>query len=66
MRLARVVPSDDAVLHFGEVGVSGFGRPPGGLIGSYSMQVCAIEDQPGVFVRRYGVISRHLSRSEIA
>ena len=52
MRLARVVPSDDAVLHFGEVGVSGFGRPPGGLIGSHSMQVGAIEDQLGVLVRR--------------
>jgi hypothetical protein len=50
MRLACGVPSNNAVFHFGEVCVAGFCRPPGGFIGSHSMQVGAIEDQLGMFV----------------
>ncbi|GEM_PF-5105435 len=52
MRLACGVPSHDAVFHFEEVRVTGLCRPPGGFIGSHSMQVGAVKDQLRMLVRR--------------
>ena len=44
-RLARMLPTLDAVAHNADVGVSGFNRPPGGFMRSVSMQIGAVEDK---------------------
>ena len=44
-RLARMLPTVDAVAHHADVGVSGCNRPPGGFMRSVSMQVGAVEDK---------------------
>jgi hypothetical protein len=51
-RLARMLPTFDAVAHHADVGVSGFDRPPGGFMRSVSMQVGAIENQFRAFLGR--------------
>ena len=57
-RLARMLPTLDAVAHDADVGVSGFNRPPGGFMGSVSMQIGAVEDKLRAFLG--GQFFRHV------
>ncbi len=57
-RLARMLPTLDAVTHDANVSVSCFNRPPGGFMRSLSMQVGAVEYEFRALVGRQFV--RHI------